>query len=57
MSALKVGPPGDGVLHVEMQQAGRWELPKMPRHYDRVELASSPEESDLGTVTRLLYWK
>ena len=57
MGTLKVGPPGDRIFHVEMQQAGRWESPTMPGHYARVELASSPEESDLGTVTRLLYWK
>ena len=55
MSALKVGPPGDRIFHVEMQLVGRWESPTMPGHYARVELASSPEESDLGAAVRLLY--
>ena len=57
MNALKVGPSGDRVFHVEMQQAGRWESPTTLGHYARVELASSPEESDHEAVVRLLYRK
>ena len=38
---------------VEMQRAGRWQSPTMPGHHARAELASSPEESDLGAVARL----
>jgi len=36
---------------VEVQTAGRWQVPKMPTHYARAELA------ELGAVARFKYGK
>lgn len=40
-----------GATVIEMQQAGRWQSPAMPGHYDRAELAGR------GAAARVLYRK